>query len=113
MVIGYWDTENLSESSSLLILLQYPMAKEISALPGGRKSPALDSARKHSSSSQRKRRHLIFTSAAESPYGLWAGPGFRKMIEDHNAMIEKFPHRVQKGYQREYRESEHGFDPEK
>jgi arylsulfatase len=49
----------------------------------------------------------------EVRYGLWAGPGFRKMIEDHNAMIEKFPHRVQKGYQREYRESEHGFDPEK
>ncbi len=41
MVIGYWDTENLSESSSLLILLQYPMAKEISALSGERKNTCI------------------------------------------------------------------------
>jgi hypothetical protein len=43
-------------------------------------------------------------------YGLWAAPGFGKMIQDHNAMIEKFPHRVQKAYQREF---DVPFDPEK
>jgi arylsulfatase len=43
-------------------------------------------------------------------YGLWAGPGFSKMIQDHMAMIEKFPHRVQKAYQREF---DFPFDPEK
>jgi hypothetical protein len=43
-------------------------------------------------------------------YGLWAGPGFAKMIQDHMAMIEKFPHRVQKAYQREF---DFPFDPEK
>ncbi|MGK7916516.1 MAG: sulfatase-like hydrolase/transferase [Prochloraceae cyanobacterium] len=45
----------------------------------------------------------------EVHYGLWSGPGFKKMIQDHNAMIEKFPHRVQKGYQREF---DVPFDPE-
>ena len=45
-----------------------------------------------------------------SHYGLWAGPGFAKLIQDHNAMIEKFPHRVQKGHQREF---DFPFDPEK
>jgi hypothetical protein len=30
--------------------------------------------------------------------GLWSGPGFKKMIQDYNALIEKFPHRVQKGH---------------
>jgi len=49
----------------------------------------------------------------EVRYGLWSGPGFKKMIQDHNALIAKFPHRVQKGYQREYGPSDHGFDPEK
>jgi arylsulfatase A-like enzyme len=43
-------------------------------------------------------------------YGLWAAPGFGKMIQDHMAMIEKFPHRVQKGFQREF---DFPFDPEK
>ena len=43
-------------------------------------------------------------------YGLWSGPGFAKLIQDHNAMIEKFPHRVQKGHQREF---DFPFDPEK
>jgi hypothetical protein len=42
--------------------------------------------------------------------GLWSGPGFKKMIQDYNALIEKFPHRVQKNYQREY---DLPFDPEK
>jgi arylsulfatase A-like enzyme len=45
-----------------------------------------------------------------SHYGLWAGPGFAKMIQDHKAMIEKFPHRVQKAYMREF---DFPFDPEK
>ncbi len=48
-----------------------------------------------------------------SRYCLWAAPGFAKMIQDHMALIKKFPHRVQKAYQREYGESDHGFDPEK
>jgi arylsulfatase A-like enzyme len=43
-----------------------------------------------------------------SHYGLWAGPGFAKMIQDHNALIKKFPHRVQKVYQREF---DYPFDP--
>ena len=43
-------------------------------------------------------------------YGLWAGPGFGKMIQDHNAMIEKYPHRVQKSHQREF---DRPFDPAK
>ena len=42
-------------------------------------------------------------------YCLWAGPGFGKMIQDHRAMIERFPHRVQKVYQREF---DYPFDPE-
>jgi arylsulfatase len=46
----------------------------------------------------------------EVRYGLWSGPGFKKMIQDHNAMIEKFPHRVQKSHQREF---DVPFDPEK
>ena len=33
------------------------------------------------------------------------------MIQDHLALIEKFPHRVQRAYQREYGPSDHGFDP--
>ena len=49
----------------------------------------------------------------EVRYGLWSGRGFKKMIQDHNALIAKFPHRVQKAYQREYGPSDHGFDPEK
>ena len=36
--------------------------------------------------------------------------GFAKMIQDHMAMIEKFPHRFQKAYQREF---DFPFDPEK
>jgi arylsulfatase len=48
--------------------------------------------------------------ADEVRYGLWAGPGFKKMIQDHQAMIEKFPHRVQKDRQREF---DRPFDPEK
>jgi arylsulfatase len=44
-----------------------------------------------------------------SHYGLWAAPGFGKMIQDHNALIKKFPHRVQKGFQREF---DFPFDPE-
>ena len=43
-------------------------------------------------------------------YCLWAAPLFAKLIQDHNAMIEKFPHRVQKAYQREF---DYPFDPEK
>ena len=39
-----------------------------------------------------------------------AGPGFGKLIQDHKAMIKKFPHRVQKAYQREF---DFPFDPEK
>ncbi len=42
-------------------------------------------------------------------YCLWAAPGFGKLIQDHMAMIEKFPHRVQKGFQREF---DFPFDPE-
>jgi len=30
------------------------------------------------------------------------------MIQDHNALIKKFPHRVQKVYQREF---DYPFDP--
>jgi arylsulfatase len=45
-----------------------------------------------------------------SRYCLWAGPGFGKLIQDHKAMIKKFPHRVQKAYQREF---DFPFDPEK
>jgi arylsulfatase len=44
-----------------------------------------------------------------SRYCLWAAPGFGKLIQDHMAMIEKFPHRVQKAYQREF---DFPFDPE-
>lgn len=43
-------------------------------------------------------------------YGLWAAPGFGKMIEDHKARIKKFPRPVQKSYQRE---SDFPFYPEK
>ena len=43
-------------------------------------------------------------------YCLWAAPGFGKMIQDHNAMIEKFPHRVQTSHQRDF---DVPFDPEK
>ena len=43
-------------------------------------------------------------------YGLWAGPEFAKMIQDHNAPIKKFPHRVQKCHQREF---DFPLDPEK
>ena len=43
-------------------------------------------------------------------YCLWALPGFGKLIQDHKAMIKKFPHRVQKAYQREF---DFPFDPEK
>jgi len=46
-------------------------------------------------------------------YCLWALPGFLKMIQDHMALIQKFPHRVQNAHQMEYREIDHGFDPEK
>ena len=46
----------------------------------------------------------------EVRYGLWAGPGFKKLIQDHRAMIEKFPHRIQKGHQRGF---DRPFDPEK
>ena len=45
----------------------------------------------------------------EVRYGLWSGPGFKKMIQDHNALIEKFPHRELKAYQREF---DYPFDPE-
>ncbi|MDJ0902698.1 MAG: sulfatase-like hydrolase/transferase [Xenococcus sp. MO_188.B8] len=45
----------------------------------------------------------------EVRYGLWSGPGFKKMIEDHKKMIERFPHRVQNSYQREF---DYPFDPE-
>jgi arylsulfatase len=43
-------------------------------------------------------------------YCLWAAPGFSKMIEDHNALIAKFPHRVQKAHQRDF---DSPFDPER
>jgi len=43
-------------------------------------------------------------------YCLWGAPGFGKLIQDHRAMIEKFPHRVQKAYQRAF---DFPFDPEK
>ena len=43
-------------------------------------------------------------------YGLWAVPGFKKMIEDHLKMMEKYPNRVQKSYQRDF---DRPFDPEK
>ncbi len=43
-------------------------------------------------------------------YCLWAAPGFAKMIQDHMGMIKKFPHRVQKSFQREF---DFPFDPEK
>ena len=33
-----------------------------------------------------------------------------KMIQDHNPLIEKYPHRVQKAYQHEF---DYGFDPER
>jgi len=42
-------------------------------------------------------------------YCLWAAPGFGKLIQDHMAMIEKFPHRVQNGFQREF---DFPFDPD-
>ena len=45
----------------------------------------------------------------EVRYGLWSGPGFKKMIQDHMALIGKFPHRVLKAYQREF---DYPFDPE-
>jgi arylsulfatase A-like enzyme len=43
-------------------------------------------------------------------YCLWAAPSFAKLIQDHKAMIKKFPHRVQEAYQREF---DYPFDPEK
>ncbi len=43
-------------------------------------------------------------------YCLWAAPGFGKLIQDHLAMIKKFPHRVQQSRQREF---DYPFDPEK
>jgi len=45
-----------------------------------------------------------------SRYCLWAAPGFGRLIQDHMTMIEKFPHRVQNAYQREF---DFPFDPEK
>ncbi len=42
--------------------------------------------------------------------GYWVDSGFKKMIQDHQALIEKFPHRVQKACQREF---DRPFDPEK
>ena len=44
-----------------------------------------------------------------SRYCLWAAPGFAKLIQDHMAMIAKFPNRVQKSHQREF---DVPFDPE-
>ena len=35
-------------------------------------------------------------------------PGFGKLIQDHKAMIKKFPHRVQVRYQVDF---EFSFDP--
>jgi arylsulfatase len=46
-------------------------------------------------------------------YCLWAAPGFGKMIQDHMALIKKFPHRVQNAHQMEYGATDPGFDPEK
>lgn len=46
----------------------------------------------------------------EVRYGLWSGPGFKKMIQDHHELIEKFPHRVQMARQREF---DFPFDPVK
>ncbi|WP_170765481.1 sulfatase-like hydrolase/transferase [Ruegeria lacuscaerulensis] len=41
--------------------------------------------------------------------GLWAGPGLTKMIQDHFALIQQFPHRVLQGH---YRDFDRSFDPE-
>jgi arylsulfatase len=46
-------------------------------------------------------------------YCLWAAPGFMKMMQDHMALIKKYPHRVQGAFQRDYGDSDYGFDPEK
>ncbi len=43
-------------------------------------------------------------------YCLWAAPGFGKLIQDHMAMIKKFPHRIQTSHQLEF---DVPFDPEK
>ncbi len=42
-------------------------------------------------------------------YCLWGAPGFGKLIEDHNALIEKLPHRVQHAHQADF---DTPFDPE-
>ena len=41
--------------------------------------------------------------------GLWAGPGISKMIQEHMLQIQKYPHRVVKGY---YRDFDSSFDPQ-
>jgi len=41
--------------------------------------------------------------------GLWAGPAFTKLIQDHKVMIEKFPHQVQKAYNADF---DYPFDPD-
>jgi len=42
--------------------------------------------------------------------GLWAAPGFTKMMQDHNKMIERFPHHVQKTVPNA--EFDYPFDPD-
>jgi len=46
----------------------------------------------------------------EAQNGIWAGPGITKLIQEHMAMIKKYPHREPpKGY---YRDFDRPFDPE-
>ena len=41
--------------------------------------------------------------------GLWASPGFTKIIQDHMALIKKFPHQVQNVHNAEF---DYPFDPD-
>ena len=41
---------------------------------------------------------------------LWAGPAFKKILQEHMAMIKKFPHHVQKPVPNA--EFDYPFDPD-
>ncbi|MCG8306179.1 MAG: hypothetical protein MI975_02230 [Cytophagales bacterium] len=45
----------------------------------------------------------------EIQYGLWAGPGLTKLIQEHMLLIRKYPHRKLDSY---YRDFDSSFDPE-
>lgn len=46
---------------------------------------------------------------SEIQYGLWAGPGMTKLIQEHKRLMQKYPNREVKGH---YRDFDRSFDPE-